>query len=74
MRVALGIEYDGSAFNGWQVQKHTERTVQAAVEQAVAQVARAPGTDPDHEGEEGQGEVPGGEEDELHGQGIAPRR
>ena len=42
MRVALGIEYDGSAFNGWQVQKHTAQTVQAAVEQAVAQIAAHP--------------------------------
>ena len=42
MRVALGIEYDGSAFHGWQVQRHTTLTVQAAVEQAVARVAAHP--------------------------------
>lgn len=38
MRVALGIEYDGSDFCGWQ--RQTEgRTVQACVEQALSRVA-----------------------------------
>jgi tRNA pseudouridine38-40 synthase len=41
MRIALGIEYDGSAFAGWQWQPG-KRTVQAAVDQAVGRVADAP--------------------------------
>ena len=42
MRIALGIEYDGSAYKGWQVQRHTERTVQAEVEAALSRVAARP--------------------------------
>lgn len=38
MRIALGVEYDGSAFCGWQSQPGV-RTVQAGVEQALSQVA-----------------------------------
>ncbi|CAN5358853.1 tRNA pseudouridine(38-40) synthase TruA [soil metagenome] len=41
LRIALGIEYDGSAFTGWQVQPHG-RSVQASVEQALAKVADHP--------------------------------
>lgn len=37
-RIALGIEYDGSAYAGWQQQAHA-RGVQAEVEQALAGVA-----------------------------------
>lgn len=40
-RIALGIEYDGSAFAGWQSQAHA-RGIQATVEAAVAQVANHP--------------------------------
>jgi tRNA pseudouridine38-40 synthase len=40
-RIALGIEYDGSAFAGWQSQTHAHG-VQSAVESAVAQVADHP--------------------------------
>jgi len=39
MRVALGIEYDGSAFHGWQAQQEGVRTVQVALEQALSRVA-----------------------------------
>lgn len=39
MRIALGIEYDGSRFAGWQMQKHGTRTVQENVEQALSVVA-----------------------------------
>ena len=38
MRYAIGIEYDGSAFYGWQVQRQ-EPTVQGCVETALARVA-----------------------------------
>lgn len=38
MRVALGVEYDGSCFSGWQLQAHA-RSVQGCLEQALARVA-----------------------------------
>lgn len=38
MRLALGVEYDGSAFCGWQFQVHSP-SVQAAVEKALTKVA-----------------------------------
>ena len=38
MRIALGIEYDGSAYNGWQSQNHGHG-VQEEVERAVTSVA-----------------------------------
>ena len=38
MRYAIGLEYDGSEFLGWQVQRQ-EPTVQGCVEQALARVA-----------------------------------
>jgi len=41
MRVALGVEYDGGAFEGWQTQPHG-RTVQDVLEAALAEVAGAP--------------------------------
>ncbi|MDR3159836.1 MAG: tRNA pseudouridine(38-40) synthase TruA [Zoogloeaceae bacterium] len=40
-RIALGLEYDGSAFHGWQRQKHLP-SVQAALEDALAQIAAHP--------------------------------
>ena len=42
MRIALGIEYDGSDFAGWQLQEDGVRTVQGAVEQALSRVADHP--------------------------------
>lgn len=44
MRIAMGIEYDGSGFSGWQAQdgQPQTRTVQACVEAAVSQVANHP--------------------------------
>jgi tRNA pseudouridine38-40 synthase len=42
MRIALGIEYDGAGFKGWQLQRHGVRTVQGELEQALAQVAAHP--------------------------------
>lgn len=41
MRIALGIEYDGSRFSGWQRQHHA-RSVQAELERALSQVAAHP--------------------------------
>ena len=41
MRIALGIEYDGSDFCGWQCQKEG-RTVQGEVEAALSKVADEP--------------------------------
>lgn len=41
MRIALGIEYDGSRFCGWQIQED-DRSVQAEVESALASVADHP--------------------------------
>jgi len=39
MRVAMGIEYDGSRFHGWQAQQEGVRTVQTELEAALAKVA-----------------------------------
>ncbi|MGE0082203.1 MAG: tRNA pseudouridine(38-40) synthase TruA [Thiohalomonadaceae bacterium] len=44
MRIALGIEYDGSGFSGYQAQAHGVRTVQDALEAAIAKVAAQPVT------------------------------
>lgn len=41
MRIALGVEYDGSAFNGWQTQPNG-RTVQDRLEAALTRIAGAP--------------------------------
>lgn len=41
-RVALGVEYDGRLFNGWQRQIATIPTVQAALEYALTQVCGQP--------------------------------
>ena len=34
-RIALGVEYDGSDFCGWQMQSHGTRTVQREIERAI---------------------------------------
>lgn len=41
MRIALGLEYDGASFHGWQSQADG-RSVQDALEKALAQIASAP--------------------------------
>lgn len=39
MRIALGIEYDGAGFRGWQSQEPGVRTVQGCLEAALSQIA-----------------------------------
>jgi tRNA pseudouridine38-40 synthase len=41
MRIAIGVAYDGAAFDGWQSQP-SGRTVQDALERALAAVASQP--------------------------------
>lgn len=41
MRVALGVEYDGCGYHGWQTQK-TGPSVQATVERALTEIADEP--------------------------------
>lgn len=38
-RIAMGVEYDGHEYHGWQLQKHTPATVQQVLETAVSRVA-----------------------------------
>jgi tRNA pseudouridine38-40 synthase len=38
-RVALGVEYNGARFHGFQSQPHTENTVQGRLQQALSKVA-----------------------------------
>jgi tRNA pseudouridine38-40 synthase len=40
-RIAMGVEYDGGAYSGWQLQHHAD-TVQARLEAAIGRVAAAP--------------------------------
>lgn len=42
MRIAMGVEYDGSAYHGWQAQKSGVATVQAMLEKALSKVADHP--------------------------------
>lgn len=42
MRIALGVEYGGSRFCGWQTQQGDVRTVQGCVEHALSRVAAHP--------------------------------
>lgn len=41
-RIAIGIEYNGSHFNGWQIQARDARTVQQEVQQALSKIAVHP--------------------------------
>ncbi|MDE2091974.1 MAG: tRNA pseudouridine(38-40) synthase TruA, partial [Gammaproteobacteria bacterium] len=41
-RMALGLEYDGTDFMGWQRQSHAGRTVQGCLEEAISRVADHP--------------------------------
>jgi tRNA pseudouridine38-40 synthase len=42
MKIALGVEYMGTDFHGWQLQKSGIRTVQQVVEKALSSVANHP--------------------------------
>ena len=42
MKIALGVEYDGRRFHGWQAQKDGVRTVQLELEAALTKVADHP--------------------------------
>lgn len=42
MRIALGVEYDGQRFHGWQIQNGDLPTVQGRLQQALSKVANAP--------------------------------
>lgn len=42
MKLALGVEYDGSRYHGWQRQKNTRDTVQEKVEAALSLLASHP--------------------------------
>ncbi len=41
MRLALGIEYDGSSFSGWQIQPEA-LTIQGEIEKGLSQIAATP--------------------------------
>ncbi len=41
MKIAFGVEYDGSRFRGWQIQNGA-RTVQSCLEQALSKIANHP--------------------------------
>lgn len=42
MRIAMGVEYDGAEFQGWQTQVGNLRTIQKLMEQAISKVANHP--------------------------------
>ncbi|OOZ36605.1 tRNA pseudouridine(38-40) synthase TruA [Solemya velesiana gill symbiont] len=42
MRLAMGIEYDGSRYHGWQIQEEGVDSVQNQLEQAISKVANHP--------------------------------
>lgn len=42
MRIALGVEYDGSGYHGWQLQERGVATVQGELEAALSRVADRP--------------------------------
>ena len=42
MRIALGVEYDGRPFRGWQAQQDDLPTVQASLQRGLSRVADAP--------------------------------
>ena len=42
MKIALGVEYLGTKFHGWQLQKSGIRTVQQSVEQSLSSIANEP--------------------------------
>ena len=41
MRIAVGVEYDGSQYHGWQRQGHDTNTVQQKLDDALSKVANS---------------------------------
>jgi len=41
-RIVAGVEYFGASYHGWQMQKHSDQTVQEQVENALSKVANQP--------------------------------
>ena len=41
-RLAISVEYDGTAYRGWQAQKHDTQVVQTVVENALSKIANEP--------------------------------
>lgn len=40
MRIKLEIEYDGTYYSGWQVQKNTPRTIQGKIQEALTKILK----------------------------------
>ena len=38
-RIAIGVEYEGTAYKGFQKQKSTSETIQGLIDKALSQVA-----------------------------------
>ena len=38
-RIAVGVEYDGTVYKGFQKQKSTQKTIQGLIDNALSQVA-----------------------------------
>lgn len=41
-RIAVGVEYEGTAYHGWQAQKHDAQVVQTVLERALSRIANEP--------------------------------
>ena len=41
-KIAFGVEYEGTAYSGWQRQQHTTQTIQEQLENAISVIASCP--------------------------------